>query len=231
MANTIPAKVDAYINAHLTFSNTPLHAVLKQIQSNSISKGLDDIAVTPAQGKYLALQARLAGATNILEIGTLGAYSTVWLTTASPTTTVTSIELDPHAFSVARENVSLAGVSDRVTLHCGHALEILPHLRDQIRSSALEPFDFAFIDADKQNNLPYLNYVVDMVSPKTVVIVDNVVRGGRIVDEAASREDPKVIGTRRLIEAIKTHARIDDAVILQTEGEKGYDGFLMAIVK
>jgi predicted O-methyltransferase YrrM len=195
-------------------------------------KGLEDVAVYPDQGRFLALQASITGFVNILEIGTLGAYSTVWFASASPRTKVTSIEVDPHAFSVAQENLILAGkaISDRITLHLGHALDILPRLRSEIQSSNLEPFDFVFIDADKENNVKYFNYIVEMVKPRTLLIVDNVVRDGKIVDEIASREDPRVIGARGLMEGIRHYESLRDVTVLQTVAGKGYDGFLMALV-
>ncbi|KAH8704130.1 O-methyltransferase [Talaromyces proteolyticus] len=233
MGVTLPAKVDTYMNSHLMLKGTAPYDILQRIHDNSLERGLDDISVSPAQGKFLALQARLAQAENILEVGTLGAYSTVWFTAASPDTKITSIEIDPHTYSIAQENVSLteSSVSSRINLILGNAIEVLPGLLSEIQSSSRPHFDFIFIDADKQNNLAYFNYAARMAKPGALVIVDNVVRGGLVVDESACQNDGKVIGTRELIEAMKYNERVDDAVVIQTEGEKGYDGFLMVILK
>ncbi|BDD58900.1 hypothetical protein MPDQ_007534 [Monascus purpureus] len=232
----IATQVDAYLDTELTSKGTATSLydrVLQRIRTNSHAKGLADISVSPSQGKFLALQARLARAKNILEVGTLGAYSTVWFTTASPDTRVTSIEIDENTLSVARENISFAdeSVSSRISLNLGNALDVLPRLLGEIEAGTRRRFDFVFIDADKQSNLAYFEYAVRMVERGSVIIVDNVVRRGRVVDEAACRDDERIVGVRKVIEAMKGNERVEDAVALQTLGQKGYDGFLLAIVK
>ncbi|OAP60011.1 hypothetical protein AYL99_05013 [Fonsecaea erecta] len=202
--------VDEYANSHLLSpSRNPYHEALEYARSNSQAKGLPDIAVFAAQGKFLSLQIQVTGAKNILEVGTLA--------------------VNPDTKAVAEENIAHAGLSERVTVLLGPGLEVLPRLVDEVRTGARPPFDFVFIDADKENNLAYFEAALQMVKPRTCIFVDNVVRRGQLADPAA-RDDPRIAGTRRLIEAVGKDDRVD-AVVLQTVAEKNYDGFMMALVK
>jgi len=173
-----------------------------------------DIAVSPLQGRLLELLARMVGAKRILELGTLAGYSTLWLARAEPDELIT-LEADPHHAAVAREN--LAGV-DCVRLIEGPALETLPGLEP-------EPFDLIFIDADKSGYPDYIQWALRLSRPGTLIIGDNVVRGGRVLDG----EDPGARGARRMAEIAAAEPRLD-ATVVQTVGAKGYDGFLLAIV-
>lgn len=182
--------------------------------------GLPEIDVAPNQGKLLYLIARLAGARRILEIGTLGGYSTIWLARAlSADGRLITLEYNPKHAEVAAANIARCGLSDRVEIHTGPALESLPHLTG--------PFDLIFIDADKPNNAAYLEWALKLSRPGSAIICDNVVRSGAVIDPASA--DPGVIGTRRLLDALRADPRLD-ATAIQTVGMKGYDGFALAIV-
>ena len=223
--------VDEYMNAHLLApSRNPFHEALQFARSNSLSKGLSDIAVFAGQGKLLAMQIKLTGAQNILEVGTLGGYSAIWMASAGDNVKVTTVEVDPEAKAVAEENIAHAGLSDRVTVLLGPGLEVLPQLQKEVQDGKLPPFDFAFIDADKENNLAYFNYTMDMIKPRSLIYVDNVVRRGMVVDEKYVKGDARIQGIRKLIEAVGKDDRVD-AVAIQTVADKNYDGFLQALVK
>lgn len=182
--------------------------------------GLPAIDVSPAQGKFLHLLARVSGARRVLEIGTLGGYSTIWLARAvGPDGTVVTLEYEPRHAEVARANLDRAGVGDRVDIRVGAALDLLPHLNG--------PFDLFFIDADKDNNAHYVEWALRLSRPGSVVVVDNVVRGGRIADPHI--DDPAVRGTRNALDLFARHPRLD-ATVLQTVGAKGWDGFALAVV-
>jgi len=223
--------VDDYMNAHLLApSRNKYHEALEFARSNSRAKGLRDIAVFAGQGKMLALQIKLTGAKNVLEVGTLGGYSAIWMATAGDDVKVTTVEVDPRTKEIAEENIAHAGLSDRITVLLGPGIEVLPGLFEEVKAGKRPQFDFAFIDADKQNNLAYFNYALQMIKPNTLIYVDNVVRKGQVVDEKFIKEDPHIQGTRRLIEAVGQDDRVD-AVVIQTVGGKNYDGFLQAYVK
>jgi len=208
--------VDGYFSALLA----PADSVLEQALAASQAAGLPPHEVSAPQGKLLALLARIAGARRILEIGTLGGYSTIWLARALPPDgELVTIEADPAAAQVARENIARAGMADRVTVREGLALDVL--------SSLSAPFDLIFIDADKPNNPHYLRWALSLSRPGTVIIGDNVVRGGAVTD-AASR-DPRVEGVRAFLEAMAAEPRLE-ATAIQTVGEKGWDGFVLAVV-
>lgn len=222
--------VDDYMNAQLLGPpRNKYHEALEFTRSNSSAKGLRDIAVFAGQGKMLALQIKLTGAKNVLEVGTLGGYSAIWMATAGDDVKVTTIEVDAQTKAVAEENIAHAGLSDRISVLLGPGIEILPGLLEEVRAGKRRPFDFAFIDADKQNNLAYFNYTLDMIKPRSLIYVDNVVRRGQVVDPVAIKEDTNIQGTRRLIEAVGQDERVD-AVVIQTVGGKNYDGFLQALV-
>jgi predicted O-methyltransferase YrrM len=193
----------------------------------SEKEGLPDIAVSPSQGKYLQLQARLMRAANILEVGTLGGYSTIWLANARPTVKVTSVEVDKHHAEVARANIKYAGVEDRVDVRLGSGMEVLPQLAEEFRNGKRDKFDLVFIDTDKMNNWNYVDIALGMCGLGACIIVDNVVRRGQL---AKDLDDPAVVGARMVVENIGKDKRLE-GVVMQTVGEKSYDGFLFAVVK
>ncbi|MCQ2000304.1 O-methyltransferase [Arthrobacter zhaoxinii] len=194
---------------------------LKAIVAATVAAGLPAIEVSAAQGKFLMLLARIAGARRILEIGTLGGFSTAWLARALPDDgELVTCEYEPRHAEVARANLAAAGLLDRVSIRVGAALDTLPDLMDA------EPFDLFFIDADKVNNPAYLDWAVKLSRPGSVIVVDNVVRGGSILDPDG---DEAVQGTRAAVDILGSHPRLD-ATALQTVGAKGWDGFALALV-
>ena len=185
------------------------------------SADLPAIQVSRPQGKLLMLLAQSVGARRILEIGTLAGYSTIWLARALPKDgELVTMELDAHHAAVARENIERAGFGKMVSVVVGPAIESLAKLQG--------PFDLAFIDADKANNPRYFARAVELARPGALVIVDNVVRGGKVLD--ASSDDPNIRGTRELFDAVQADERVS-ATAIQTTGEKGWDGFLLARVR
>lgn len=222
--------VDAFQVPHLSPKSGPYSDAIEHAFSYSIEKGLEDISVAPSQGKFLSVQCQIIGAKHVLEIGTLGAYSTIWMASASPEIKVVTLEIDPDIAEIARHNIRFAGLEDRIEVYVGAALDLLPRLADEIQQGRRERFDFSFIDADKANALPYFDWAVKMTRPRGVVYVDNMVRKGLLADEQLAKTDASVRGIRTAVEGIGKDTRVD-AVILQTVGEKNYDGFLMAIVK
>lgn len=223
--------VDQYTSSHLLSPvRNKFHDALEQAYNNSKAKGLPDISCYPSQGKFLAIQVRMARAENILEVGTLGGYSSIWMATAGEHVKVTTIEVDPHHKAVAEENIANAGLSERIEVLLGQGVDVLPKLRDEVLAGKRKPFDFCFIDADKQNNTTYFNLAVEMSRSGTGIYVDNVVRKGKLADAEAAKEDGRVAGSRELVEAVGKNDKVD-AVVLQTLSEKNYDGFLMAVVK
>ena len=171
----------------------------------------------------LQLLARMTGARRILEIGTLGGYSTIWLARALPAGgRLVTLEREPHHAAVARENIARAGLADRVDVRLGAALDLLPGLAGDAS------FDFVFIDADKGSNAEYLDWAVRLARPGTTIVCDNVIRGGRLLDAATEARD--VTGTRRFFDRLAADPRLA-ATAIQTVGAKGWDGFAMAIVE
>jgi predicted O-methyltransferase YrrM len=220
MTQTVWTEVDHYFTDQLVPSDPALDATL----AASRAAGLPAIQVTPNQGKLLYLLAILCGARRILEVGTLGGYSTIWLARALPTDgRLITLEIDPKYAEVARANIANAGLADHVEVRVGQALDTLSQLAKQ----RTEPFDFVFIDADKQNNAEYFRWALTLSTAGSVIIVDNVVRRGAVVDGDAN--DPEVQGTRRLIEALAAEPRVS-ATAIQTVGSKSYDGFALALV-
>jgi len=221
---SIPAEVqdiwtrsDLYHNSHLI----PQDSTLEYAVKNSDENTLPAIAVTAAQGKFLHLLARSIGAKRILEVGTLGGYSTIWLARALPEDgKLVTCELQQKHADVARKNLDRAGVSSKVEIIVGSATETLPKLTPS------EPFDFAFIDADKENNAAYFIEARRLVKKGGVIIVDNVVRRGRVANTAES--DPQLEGCRKLLRYIQQAPDVS-ATTIATVGEKGYDGFLYAV--
>jgi predicted O-methyltransferase YrrM len=187
----------------------------------SAAEGLPPIAVTAPQGKFLHLLARATGARRILEVGTLGGYSTIWLARALPSDgELVTCEVDPHHAEVAAANVARAGLDKVVDVRVGPARDTLATLEG--------PFDFAFVDADKTSSAEYFRECVRLVRPGGVIVVDNVVREGTILDSGST--DGSVMGTWRLADAIASEPGVD-ATVVQTVGSKGYDGFVMAVVR
>jgi len=184
--------------------------------------GLPPIEVAPVNGKLLHLLARIAGARRVLEIGTLGAYSTIWLARALPDDgRVVTIEAEPRNAEVARANLERAGMSHRVDIRIGRGEHVLPTLAGE------EPFDFVFIDADKESNTLYIDWAARLGRAGTVVVVDNVGRGGAVADPAV--DTSQVVGTRRGLEMLGSDPRFD-ATALQTLDAKGWDGVALAVV-
>ena len=209
--------VDGFFTGQLLAPDPVLDAAL---EANAVA-GLPEIDVSPAQGKLLHLLARSVGARRILEIGTLGGYSTIWLARALPADgQVVTCEINPDHAEVARANLARAGLDGVVEVRVGRALDTLPTLEG--------PFDLTFIDADKQSNAEYFRQALRLSRPGTMIVVDNVVRGGRVAD--AYNRDPDVRGTRAVAELIAQEPRVD-ATVVQTVGSKGYDGFLLALVR
>src|ERR1700744_2536221 len=201
-----PAEVDEYLDTTVLDDDPVLSAALEA----SDAAGLPKIAVSAQQGKFLSLLATAVGARRILEIGTLGGFSTIWLARgAGPDGRVTTLEYEPKPAEVARANVDRAGVGDRVEILVGAALDTLPSVTGG-------PFDLVFIDADKENNPGYLGWAVTLTRPGSMIVVDNVVRDGTILSPG---DDPVTLGSRKVIELMGEHSGLDTAV-LQTVGAK-----------
>ena len=210
--------VDDYIGARLIGPDEALDATI----AANAAAGQPPIDVSAAQGKMLHLFARMIGARRILEIGTLGGYSTIWLARALPVDgRLVTLEIDPHHARVARTNVDRAGVGPLVDIRVGPAVETLATM------SGEAPFDLVFIDADKPGNPAYLRAAIGLSRPGTAIIVDNVVREGGILDPDS--DDPAIIGTRALFDAIAAEPRLS-ATAIQTVGAKKWDGFALMIV-
>jgi len=219
----MPEQVWADVDEFFTTNLLPADDVLRATLETNVAEHLPPIAVTPPQGKLLHLLARACGAKRILEIGTLGAYSTIWMARALPPSgRLITLEIDLHHAEVARRNLERAKVSGRVEIRVGDAAVLLDAMQGFV-----EPFDFVFIDADKKSSDVYLKAVLKMSHPGTVIIVDNVVRDGKVAD--ASSDDEDIQGIRRMTEWLATQKNIS-ATAIQTVGGKSYDGFLMAIV-
>lgn len=214
------SEVDRYFCDLLTPSDESLDAALVTNQK----AGLPAIDVSRLQGKFLELLVRISGARSILEIGTLGGYSTICMARALPQGgRIVTLEFSPHHAEVARENLRNAGVLDRVDLRVGRAIDSLPTLE----GTTAAPFDLIFIDADKESYAEYLEWALKLSRPGTLIVADNVVRDGKVVE--ANCGDPMVQGVRRFTERLAAEPRLG-ATVLQTVGTKGYDGFALAVV-
>jgi predicted O-methyltransferase YrrM len=215
--------VDRYFADLLLPPDPALDAAL----ADSAAAGLPAINVSPAQGKFLHLLALTRGAKRILEIGTLGGYSTIWLARALPPGgRLVTLEFNPTHATIARANLARAGLSEVVDLRLGRAIDTLPVLAQE--QAGGPGFDLIFIDADKPGTADYFAWAVKLASPGGVVIVDNVVRKGAVVDAAS--EDSNVQGIRRFMQVLANEPRVN-ATAIQTVGGKGYDGFVMAMVR
>jgi predicted O-methyltransferase YrrM len=216
MARGIWQNVEAYFEEKITRPD-PSYAAL---QEASLAAGLPDIAVSAAEGKQLHLMAKMSGARRILEIGTLGGYSTLWLARALPPGgKLVTLEYSPRHAEVARANLAKAGVGDRVEIKVRAALDLLPTLEG--------PFDFFFIDANKDGYPEYFRWAVKLSRPGSVIVADNCVRDGKVA--GAASDDPAVIGVRRMADAAAAEPRVS-ATVIQTVGSRGYDGYMVAVV-
>ena len=216
--------VHAGVDRYLIDLLAPPDPVLEEVLAASRRAGLPPAEVSPTQGKLLQLLARLQGAVAILELGTLGGYSSIWLARAlDEGGRLVTLELDPAYAALARENVERAGLSGRVDVRTGPALETLP----QLVAEGVGPFDLVFLDADKAGNPEYLHWTLELSRPGTLIVADNVVRGGAILDVETG--DQSARGARRFLELLAAEPRVT-ATALQTVGAKGHDGFALAIV-
>jgi predicted O-methyltransferase YrrM len=220
MSQELWTAVDQYIN-NIAVGGDP---ALEAASDAAVAAQLPPISVTPAHGKLLHLMARAQSARRILEIGTLAGYSTIWLARAVPAGgRVVTLEANAMHADIARANLTRAGVADRVDIRLGKALETLPRLAEEKQG----PFDFVFIDADRTNLTEYFDWAVRLAHAGSVIIVDNVVRKGGVID--ASSEDANIKGVRRFAERLSSDSRVT-ATMVQTVSAKGYDGFAMALV-
>ncbi|MDQ3348185.1 MAG: O-methyltransferase [Acidobacteriota bacterium] len=220
MSDDTWTRVDRYLAGQLLPDDPILSAALQA----SDAAGLPAISVSPTQGKLLQMLARLCGARNLLEIGTLGGYSTIWLARALPAGgRLVTLEADEKHAAVARANITRAGLDDRIEIRLGAALDTLQSLAAESRP----PFDLTFIDADKVNTPAYFTWALQMSRPGSLIIVDNVVRNGAVAD--ASTSDESVQGMRRFFDLLKREPRVS-ATAVQTVGAKGYDGFAVVMV-
>ena len=216
MTQDLWTAVENYFVRALAPPDPALDSALKATEAG----GLPAISVAPNEGKQLHLIALVRGARSVLEVGTLGGYSTIWLARALPEGgRLVSLEVDPHHAEVARANLANAGLAGVADVVVGPALQSLPDL--------VGPFDLVFIDADKSSNADYFAHAVRLSRPGTVIVVDNVVRDGAVID--ASSDNAAVQGVRRLVDLVAAEPRVS-ATVIQTVGSKGYDGYLLAVV-
>jgi predicted O-methyltransferase YrrM len=209
--------VDGYLNEVLVGEDPALTAAL----ATSAKAGLPEIAVSPSQGKLLHLFAASIGARRVLEIGSLGGYSAIWMGRALPADgRLISLEISPAHAAVARANLHEAGLEKVAEVRTGRAVDSLAELVDD----RAEPFDLVFIDADKPTIPEYLEWSVKLTHPGSLIIVDNVIRGGQVAD--ADSDDPSVLGVRRMHELVAAHPKLE-ATAVQTVGARGYDGFTL----
>jgi predicted O-methyltransferase YrrM len=221
MARGLWDEVDRYLDALFAPPDADLESALEA----SRSAGLPDHQISPCQGRLLEILARTVGASRILEIGTLGGYSTIWLARGlARGGRVVTLEADPAHAEVARRNLERAGMGGRVEVRIGPALETLPTLA----AEAAGPFDLVFVDADKPSNPDYLLWALRLTRPGSLIVADNVVREGTVLD--AGSEDPRVQGVRRFHELLAADPRVE-ATVIQTVGRKGHDGFALARVR
>jgi caffeoyl-CoA O-methyltransferase len=221
MNQALFASVDLYINNLLAPEDEALKATIQSIADNQIPQ----ISVSPNQGKFLQVLATLCRAQKILEVGTLAGYSTIWLARAlSPNGRLVTIEFDPLHARVAQENMQRAGLAEQVDIRIGKAIDVLP----EIAAQGIGPFDLIFIDADKPPYAEYYEWALKLSRPGTLIIADNVIREGQVLDPNCS--DEKVQGVQRLNRILATDTRVT-ATIIQTVGEKEHDGMVIAVVR
>jgi caffeoyl-CoA O-methyltransferase len=221
MNQQLVESVDHYISGLFDDQDEALTATERSIAEANIPQ----ISVSPNQGKFLQVLARLCKASRILEIGTLGGYSTIWLARALPSTgRLISLELDPNHAAVARKNIIHAGLDSIVDIRIGRALDSLA----QIKAENAAPFDMIFIDADKPPYADYFQWALQLSKPGTLIVADNVIREGKVLDKNTS--DPMVQGAQRFNQMLATHPGVT-ATIIQTVGLKEHDGMALAVVK
>jgi len=212
--------VDDYLSERLAPNDAALEAAL----ADSAAAGLPAISVTPTQGKLLQLLVQIRNARRILEIGTLGAYSTIWMARALPKDgTVVTLEIDDKHAAVAHKNIERAGLRGSIEIRVAPAADSLA----QMKRERVDPFDLIFIDADKASTADYYEAAVELSRPGSLIIIDNVVRHGEVID--ADTDDVSVQGVRRAVDRIARDRRVS-ATAVQTVGSKGYDGFILAVV-
>ncbi|MCA1022297.1 O-methyltransferase [Halobacillus litoralis] len=212
-------KVDEYVIDRLVTEDGDMAS----INALNEREGLPSIGVSSTQGKMLYLYVKMKAARRVLEIGTLGGYSSIWMAKALPENgTLTTLEFSPKHAETAAVNMENAGVKDKISIHVGPALETLPALQNE------DPFDFVFIDADKENNPHYIEHVLRLSKPGTTILVDNVIRNGEILEEAS--KSSSIQGIRQMFDLLHHHPRLESTAF-QTVGNKGYDGFLLAVVQ
>jgi predicted O-methyltransferase YrrM len=220
MTQDLWTSVDRYFSDKFLQKDPILDAAVESAEK----AGLPPIAVSPNQGKFLHMLAQLVDARAILELGTLGGYSTIWLARGMRDRgRLITVELDPKHAEVAKSNISRAGLKDVVDVRIGSALDVLPQLAAEKRG----PFDLIFIDADKQNIPEYFEWSMKLSHPGTVIIVDNVVRDGEVIDP--NSPDDRIAGVRKFVDLLAAESRAS-ATTIQTVGVKGYDGFAMVLV-
>ncbi|GAA1061864.1 O-methyltransferase [Agromyces bracchium] len=223
-------RVDDYLAAALLDDDPALTTARR----DSLAAGLPAIEVTPLAGRLLELLARMTGARRVLEIGTLGGYSTIHLARGiGPEGLVVTLELEQRHADVARANLERADVAGRVEIIVGRAADTLPHLAERLAEhgradAAADPFDLVFIDADKESNALYLDWAIRLGRPGTVIVVDNIGRAGEVAEPDSV--DPMVVGTQRGLELLGSDPRVD-ATALQTVGAKGWDGLAIALIR
>lgn len=239
--------VDAYAKKHLHKPSSSHCSAIDYAINLSKEKHLPGIEISLLQGKWLLTQCQMINAKHVLEVGTLGGISSIWLALSGSDVKVTTVEIDPKRKAVAEEAIEHAGLSDRIEVVLGAGMDVLPKLRDEVKAGTRSAYDFVFIDADKPNNLNYFNESVQMVRSRGCIVVDNVVRRGRLADDEAAQSDPAVKGARAVIEAAGNDDRVSTYVdektahscvvrstlttlpcvsvsstLLQTVGEKNY---------
>jgi len=214
-------KVDHYISEMLA----PEDEVLKETIKSLDDANMPQISVTANQGKFLQVIARMCNAKRVLELGTLAGYSTIWMARSLPESgKIVTVEFDPHHASVAKQNIEKAGLSDKVDIRVGKAMDVML----QLKEAKEEPFDLIFIDADKPPYAAYFEMALTLSRSGTVIICDNVIREGKILDEHS--DDDRVVGVQRLNKMLASNENVT-ATILQTVGVKEYDGMAIAVVK
>jgi predicted O-methyltransferase YrrM len=219
MSQDLWTAVDGFLVDQLVPPDPALDAALE----SSAAAGLPAIHVTPNQGKLLHLLARIVGARRILEIGTLGGYSTIWLARALPADgRLITLEVDPRFAAVARANIQRAGLAELAEVRVGPAADTL----ERLVAEGSGPFDLIFIDADKANTADYFTAALRLVRPGSLIVIDNVIRDGKVLDGAST--DPNIQGVRRFFELAASESRVT-ATAVQTVGSKGYDGFAIAL--
>ncbi|KAI5202348.1 O-methyltransferase-like protein family 3 [Aureobasidium subglaciale] len=221
---------DIYTLSHLQPPSAPNHSILKSTLENSNNQDLPPIYSSRAFAKFLALQAKAIDAKHCLEVGTLGAFASIWLASVNEELSITTLEFDPKHAEVARENISNAGMAGRITVIEGPAISTLPAVLADIEANEMRKFDMVYVDADKENNRNYFDAAVRGCRKGAVIIVDNVVQGGLIASEdQATDKHEHVLGAKTVIENAGKDERVS-ATVLQTVGEGSHDGFLYAVV-